>query len=183
MNCRLLYLVFVGLFITGISACKKVENPNDEAEHETITTLSLIFKFNEAVVESFVFDDPDGSGGNPPVTIDSIKLEANKKYDVSVLLTNKTKNPPSDVTPAIIRLATSHEMFYLPEGVNITINRLDTDRLGFPLGLESTWESNQPDQEGQIRIKLMHKPIVKGPNDSPNLGHSDIDVTMPLVIF
>lgn len=173
--------MIITLAIVSLAACKKTENPNNENEHEAITTLSLIFKLNNAVIDTFVFDDPDGDGGNVPVRIDTIKLMANTNYTAEVLLTNKTKNPPSDVTGTIKNQANAHEMYYLTDSP-IQITKTDKDISGFPLGLQTIWVTTNG-FTGTVRIKLMHKPLIKGNNDNPNVGHSDIDITMPLQVL
>lgn len=173
--------MIVALAILTLAACKKTENPNNENEHEAITTLSLIFKTNNNVVDTFVFDDPDGDGGNIPMRIDTIKLLANTTYTAEVLLTNKTKNPPSDVTGTIRSQSNAHELYYLTSS-NIQIVKTDKDASGFPLGLTSTWTTTNG-LTGTVRIKLMHKPLIKGANDNPTVGHSDIDATMPLRVL
>jgi hypothetical protein len=174
-------IVIVTLVIVSLAACKKTENPKNEHEHEAITTLSLIFKLNNTVVDTFVFDDPDGDGGNAPIRIDTIKLMANNTYTAEVLFTNKTKNPPSHVTGTIRNQANAHEVYYLTDSP-IQIIKTDKDNSGFPLGLQSTWITTNS-FIGTVRIKLMHKPLIKGNNDGPNVGHSDIDLIMPLQVL
>jgi len=170
------------LLVLGFTACNNVEKANNENEHEAVTTVSLVFKINDAVVDTFLFDDPDGDGGNLPVRIDTILLNSNSSYSVEAILTNKTKNPPSDVTQTIRRQGSSHEFFFLPNFSGLAIQKTDVDQLGLPLGLSSVWTTNNELSFGSVQIKLMHKPIVKGPNDGPNVGHSDIDITMPIKI-
>jgi hypothetical protein len=159
-----------------LGSCKKTSSPNNENEHEAITTVNMVFKQNGNTVFTYVFDDPDGDGGNPPARKDVIALGTNQTYDVELTLLNKTKNPVSDVTPTIRNQATSHEMFYLFTGITPTVQKLDTDANGFPLGLRTRWITTTAGN-GTMRLKLMHKPLIKGPTDSPDKGHSDIDVS------
>ncbi|MFN4082428.1 MAG: hypothetical protein ACK4K9_02245 [Bacteroidia bacterium] len=175
-------LNFLFAFFIAIAACKKTGNPNNENEHDAITTVQLIFKTDTLPPDTFFYDDPDGDGGNYPLTIDTIKLTSKKIYNVEVRFLNKTKNPAVDVTQIVIEQATAHEVFYLPLGLNLLIEKTDKDKAGFPLGLKSIWSTATPLQKGQIRIKLMHKPVVKGANDSPNIGHTDVDIYMPIIV-
>jgi hypothetical protein len=168
-------VVFPFLAIACLAACKKTSSPNNETEHEAITTITLNFKQGSTTVYTYVFDDPDGDGGNAPTRKDVIALAANQTYMVDITLLNKTKTPVSDVTPKIIQQATSHEFYYLPASLNLTVQKTDVDANGFPLGYNSRWSTTSAGT-GTLRLKLMHKPIIKGPNDNPDKGHTDIDI-------
>lgn len=164
-----------------LGSCKKASSPNNENEHEAITTVNMVFRQNGNTVFTYVFDDPDGDGGNPPVRKDVLALGTNQTYEVEITLLNKTKNPVSDVTPTIRNQATSHELFYLLTGVSPTIQKVDTDANGFPLGLRTRWITTTAGN-GTMRLKLMHKPLIKGPTDSPDKGHSDVDINFEVSI-
>lgn len=169
--------VFACTLLMMFTGClDKVRKPKPETEHEAITTLGLVFSTAVEVVDTVWFDDPDGVGGLPPQRWDSIQLQTNKAYNVQVLLLNKTKTPAQDIAPIILNQGFAHEFFFLPQGMDVQIEKTDRDGLGFPLGFLSKWTSGNNNQPGTMRVKLMHKPSVKGPNDSPNLGHSDVDV-------
>lgn len=163
-----------------LPACKDTENANNENEHEAITTVELLYSKNGAAADTFYYDDPDGDGGNPPLQMDSIILDTQTTYTLNIRLLNKTKNPVSDVTPTVVAQGTAHEMFILPADVPITVNRTDKDASGFNLGLNSIWITGHTAATGTVRFKLMHKPVIKGPNDSPDKGHSDVDITLPV---
>jgi len=182
-NFRLFFLFVVGS-LSGfyLSSCDKTKNPKAETEHEAITTLSLVFSQGGVVLDTFKFDDPDGVGGLPPQQSDTIRLQQNQSYDVRVSFTNKTKTPPVDVTPTIVRQGFAHEVYYLPNSLSIEIEKTDLDGLGLPLGLVSIWRTGAASGTGAVRVKLMHKPSVKGANDSPNLGHSDVDVFFQTIL-
>jgi len=180
---RFFFLVFSGLF-SGLflGSCDKTKNPKAETEHEAITTLSLVFSQGGVVLDTFKFDDPDGAGGLPPQQSDTIRLQRNQTYDVQAFFVNKTKTPAVDVTPAIVRQGFAHEVYYLPNNLAIEIQKTDRDGLGLPLGLVSIWRTGAASGSGAVRVKLMHKPSVKGANDSPNLGHSDVDVFFQTIL-
>ncbi len=65
-----IYAVFMMLMV-GCS--KDVSNPNDENEHEAINKIELVFAETGGATTSFIMEDPDGDGGNPPSRIDTIK--------------------------------------------------------------------------------------------------------------
>jgi hypothetical protein len=169
-------LIQIVLVIIVFAACKKTSSPNNETEHEAITTVTLVFKQGSNTFFTYVFDDPDGDGGNPPVRKDNIVLAANQSYNVEITLLNKTKTPATDVTPIIVQQATSHEFYFLPTNVNIATVKTDRDSNGFPLGFTSTWNTTTT-SNGTLRLKLMHKPLIKGPADNADKGHSDIDIS------
>jgi hypothetical protein len=170
------------LLITMLYACKDTENANNENEHEAITTLELQFSKNGIPSDTFYYDDPDGDGGNAPIKIDTLVLDTQTTYTLKIRLLNKTKNPVSDVTPTIAEQGTAHELFMIPTSGVVNIIRTDKDAAGFPLGLSSIWVTGNISSVSSVRFKLMHKPVIKGPNDTPDKGHSDIDVTLPLIL-
>lgn len=158
------------------TSCKKTNNPNVEADHAAITTLTLSFSQNGTVVSTATFNDPDGFGGNAPVRFDSVRLAANNTYNMTVTLQNRTSGTTMDMTDEIRRAGNQHEFFFLPTaGTNFTAVKLDRDANGFPLGFNNTVTTGAA-SNGFVLVKLMHKPLLKGPNDPPTLGHSDIEV-------
>ena len=69
----------------------------------------------------------------------------------------------------------------IPSGVSVTIQKTDKDKNGYPIGFLSTWQTSNAGT-GSILFKLMHKTALKGPNDGPNVGHSDIQLNLPIII-
>ncbi len=174
------YLIF-SLMLLLVWSCDKAESPNNEQEHEAITSMALLIT-NTNFNDTIWFDDPDGDGGNAPVLRDSILLNDSSTYQVSIRLFNKTKTPVQEITEVIRQQGGSHEFYFLPDQINLLVSKVDRDENGFPLGLSSVWQTQQADS-GSIRIRLMHKPLIKGPNDAPEKGHSDIDIIFPIQIL
>ncbi len=174
---RYLSFLFLTFFLVS---CDKADSPNNEQEHEAITSLALVFT-NANFNDTIWFDDPDGDGGNPPILLDTIVLSDSTSYQVSLRLFNKTKTPVQEITEVIRNQGGSHEFYFLPNQLNIQISKVDRDENGFPLGFSSLWQTFQPDS-GSVRIRLMHKPLIKGPKDGPEKGHSDIDVNFQVKI-
>jgi hypothetical protein len=87
-----------------------------------------------------------------------------------------------DVTSTIQQQAKEHEIYFILSGLNFPIEKKDFDANGFPLGLISQWKTGNASAQGSVLLKLMHKPLVKGPNDDPSKGHSDIAVNFPLKV-
>jgi hypothetical protein len=164
----------------GFSACKKASDPNDENEHEAINKITLTFS-GAGATATFTIEDPDGDGGNPPTRIDTIRLKAGQTYTSAIAFKNLSGGTERDLTAGIAAQGKAHEVFYLPTGVTLTITKTDKDANGYPLGLNSTWAVGTVGS-GSILLKLMHKSGIKGPNDAPTLGHSDIQIQVPVRI-
>jgi len=175
-------LVVCALVILAGAGCKKnVDDPNDETEHEAINSVVLTFKQNGVAAGVFRMEDPDGDGGNPPTRIDPIVLQANKTYTLEITLQNISGSTTKDITETIRAEGKHHEFYFITSGVTVNITKTDKDANNYPLGFNSTWLTTSA-ANGTVRLKLMHKPFIKGANDAPTIGHSDIDVSIPLNI-
>ena len=173
---------FLLLLMIGLIGCTKdVSKPNDENEHEAINKLELNFSEPNGVVKSFVVEDADGDGGNPPSRIDTILVKSGKQYSVTVKLYNITNKVIKDVSSTVQAQSYSHEFFFIPTGVTVSIQKTDKDKNGYPVGFQSNWDFSATGK-GSILLKLMHKTALKGPNDGPNVGHSDIQIPLPIII-
>ena len=174
--------IFGVLFILSIISCtKSVSKPNNENEHESINRVELIFTDNGATPKSYIVEDPDGDGGNPPSRIDTIFAITGKQYSVSVKLFNISSSVVKEVTASIVSQAAAHELYFIPSGITAVIQKTDKDKNGYPVGFQSNWQFSTTGS-GSILLKLMHKTALKGANDGPNVGHSDIQISMPTII-
>ncbi len=172
------FLAIMGLFsLTLLTGCKKPSDANDENEHEAINKVELTFRQPGQPDRVFIAADPDGDGGLPPTRIDTIRLVAGQTYTVDFRALNIVNGVVRDITPSIKVQANAHEIFYVPTGIPLQVVKLDTDSRGFPLGLRSTWLAPSSGV-GSVLVKLMHKTGIKGPSDSPDLGHSDLELLM-----
>ena len=174
--------IICAVFMLLMAACSKdVSKPNDENEHEAINKIELVFAETAGATTSFVIEDPDGDGGNPPSRIDTIKLNSNKQYNLTVKVYNIASGVVKEVSSTILAQATSHEFYFIPSGVSVTVQKTDKDKNGYPIGFLSSWQTAGAGS-GSILFKLMHKTALKGPNDGPNVGHSDIQLNLPITI-
>jgi hypothetical protein len=174
----------VSLCIVAMAAslsCKKTGTPQDEAEHEAINGIDLVFKVGGSTVATITAEDPDGDGGNPPTRIDRITLQPGQTYTTEVVLRNIINGTSKVVTSSVTSQAVHHEFFYLPSGVAVNITKTDKDSNGYPLGINATWTTTTSGS-GTLLFKLMHKPRIKGPNDDPSKGHSDVSISFPMTI-
>jgi hypothetical protein len=166
--------------LAGLVSCKKTATPADENEHESVNRIVFSFTSPGNAARDFVMEDPDGDGGNPPSRIDTIKLATGVTYTLDVKTYNLVNGVTKDITSTISSQASSHELFFIPTGVTLTITKNDKDRNNYPVGLNSTWVVGSA-ATGSLRFKVMHKPAgLKGPNDAPTVGHSDIDLNIPI---
>lgn len=170
---------FVTLLVS-VWSCKKASMAKNETEHEAINRVELIFKQGGNVVTTIVAEDPDGDGGNPPSKIDPINLQVNQTYDVEVKFFNIVNGNTKDVTSTVQQQGREHEVYYLLSGLNFPIEKKDTDANGFPLGLITQWKTGNVSAQGSLLLKLMHKPLIKGPNDDPAKGHTDLAINFSL---
>jgi hypothetical protein len=178
----LLALAFTVIF----SSCKK-DDP-EENDEEVITTVTARFiPVGGGSPIEFSYDDPDGPGGNAP-TIQNIQLVANKTYNVSFSFSDKTKNPPVDLTSEITTESDAHRIYYAPSsGSNITISNLNNDGNGIPLGVTSTWTTTSA-ASGTIKITLRHyggtppNKAAADPVDS-NKSSTDVEVTFNTTVL
>ena len=160
-------------------SCKKPSNANDENEHEAINKVTLTFSRAGAPDLVFLAEDPDGDGGLPPSRIDTIRLAGGQTYTVQIRFINIVNGVEKDLTSQIVAQGRSHEVFYIPTGLQLTVTKTDRDLSGFPIGVSTTWQTG-PLALGSVLVKLMHKTGIKGPADSPNVGHSDLQLSMPI---
>lgn len=174
--------LFLSIMLMSLISCsKKVDKPNNETEHEAINKIEMIFSESTESTKTIIVEDPDGDGGNPPSRIDTISLTKGKQYAVQVKLYNISNGVTKEVTSNIVSQASSHELYFIPSGITGTIVKTDKDKNGYPVGFQSTWQF-QNTGNGSLLFKLMHKAALKGSNDGPNVGHSDIQISLPLII-
>ena len=177
---KLLYIAMISIF--AFISCEKQTGESNEAEVITTVQLTFIPQGGGTAVE-YKFDDPDGPGGNVPV-IDNIVLSANKMYDVTIRLLNKTVTPEEDITGEVADEADAHRFYYLPSaGSNITVSGFDNDPDGVPVGIASVWTTGAP-ANGTIKILLRHyaeDPPAKAINDPFDSDKSSTDVEVEFV--
>lgn len=174
----------ITFFTIATTSCKKTEIQEDNDE-ELITTMILKFTPSTGgATTSFTFDDPDGPGGIAP-SLDSIRLDANKIYNVEVQLLNKTASPVDDITLEVKNESEAHRFYFLPSA-NVTIGNLDRDINGVSLGIKSTWTTTTTGT-GSIIVILRHYANnppnkLEADNASDQKSDTDIQVIFPVKI-
>ncbi len=169
-----------------ISSCKKDNNdvtkPTDINEGELITTVQFKISSTDSpfVTHTFQYRDVDGIGGNN-LTIDTIKLDADKVYAVEVVLLDESKIPTDTISNEVYEESKDHLFIYQPADTNVvvTINDFDTNNPPLPLGIHTSWRTKSPTSTS-IKLTLKHQPGIK--NGDPTKGETDVEVTLPVSI-
>jgi hypothetical protein len=167
-------LAIVSFLAVAATGCKK--DKEEVNEEELITTVKL--NFTEAGTTStttFTFRDIDGDGGNPPGTFDNIVLSAGKTYNVTIELLDESKSPAENITEEVEEEATDHQFYFVPSGVNVTVNALNADANGLPLGTRCNWVTGAA-SAGTVKVVLKHKPDQKAAGDPVTKGETDIEL-------
>ncbi len=159
--------------ILGFSACKD-DNPAPENPEELITTLKLTFTDSANTANTFIvtFADPDGPGGNAPTTYDSIALQTNKTYLVSVQLLNESVSPAEDITLEVEEEKDDH-LFGYTTTTNAIITETDVDNNNLPVGIQTKWKTTTA-SVGNTTVVLKHQPGIKTGDIA--LGETDVEV-------
>lgn len=153
--------------LTLISCKKDKDKPHEE---ELITTLIMTWAPDGGGDEvTFIWRDLDGEGGNPPVIMTE-PLAANTAYTVRINLLDESQMPPEDITDEIEEEDDEHQFFYLPSGIALTVEYLDSDGNGNPIGLWTRMTTGDP-STGSLQVTLRH-----GPNKSAT-GVKEGDIT------
>lgn len=164
------------------TACHKEPKPADQPnnESELITTVRLLFTDSASGdTSSFQFRDPDGEGGNPPVTFDTLKLDASHSYLVDIILLDESKSPVDTVSNEVKEEANDHLFVFNIGGAKLNVSILDKDGNNLPLGLHTRWRTGTV-SEGTAEVLLRHQPGIKDGTPAP--GESDVDVTFHAII-
>jgi hypothetical protein len=193
--------IFSGTLIF-LSSCDN-KDPIPENIPELVTKLTLKFTPSgggAAITVSAT--DPDGEGVQDIKVDGPINLLKGVQYTLSLELINGLYNPGDDgynITTEVEEEGDEHQFFFsFSEGVfsspagtgNIkdnaasstgSINYLDSDSGGLPIGIESSWTTgNAAASNKSFRVLLKHQPDVKASTSTSLDGESDLDITFVL---
>ncbi len=185
-------LLLVGAFY--LQGCNDDDVPPAENEEEVIDKIVLTFTPAGGTALEFTALDPDGEG-SANFEIPTIQLSANTTYTLKIDVFNNQEG--EDIGEEILEEGAEHMFFFgftsglftSPVGDgNIgagsrgdEINYDDEDVNGFPIGLESIWQTSTA-QTGTFRIVLKHQPDIKNDTSDSTDGESDIDLTWNISI-
>lgn len=177
MKKQLSYLMAALMMLTFVATGCKKDDKAPENEEELITTLKLTFvEVGGTGSLTFTFKDADGPGGNAPSLNEQITLAPSKQYNCTVQVLDESKSPADDITTEITAEANDHQFYFAPSGVNITVNGLNNDPNGRPLGVTSVWTTGTASGPGTVKVTLKHKPGTKGASDPVTVGETDVEI-------
>jgi len=147
------------LLIGIISSCKKdkTDDPLPINSEELITKVQLVFvdSITGTVASISTFSDIDGPGGIA-ATQDSIVLNGNTTYLMSILLLDETKTPVDTISNEVLDEGEVHLfVFNANPPALITTNITDLDVNFKPIGLSSILKSSAPGL-GMYSVELRH---------------------------
>ncbi len=171
-------LLFASVLL--VAGCRKKES-SSENEGELITTINLKFTpVSGGASQTFTFRDVDGEGGAAPSRFDEISLATATAYRLEMELLDESKTPAENISEEVAAEGDDHQFYFVPGGgIALTINSLDTDTNGLPLGLNSTWTTSTTGN-GTVLIVLKHKPGFKAAGDLITVGESDVEISWPI---
>jgi hypothetical protein len=176
-------LALISSCIIVVSSCKKDEDdpgdPHNQNEEEVITTLMLIFTDSAtSSVDTFMYRDPDGDGGDDPTDFDTIHLMTNSTYYAQIILLDESDSNEIDtISNEVLDEANDHMFFFhfTTVDVNVEYDDEDTHPDGpFPIGLSTIWRT-VASADGSAQIILKHQPDEKDGTEDP--GETDVNVS------
>ena len=176
--------VFALASIVLFNSCKKQdkeETPLPE-ENELITTISLQV-VDTLSLDTFVFSWRQPGGAGTAISVDTIKLAANKGYRVSIDLLDESKNPVASITEEIEGDANSHRFVYSTNVAGTSIKILDYDKQvpAMELGLKFLLGAGAAGA-GNFNVLLKHYTDLDPKTNGVNAGSTDIEVAFPMLI-
>jgi len=197
-------LVLAGA-LTVLGACNN-DDPEPENIPELITKVTLTFTpVGGGSVVTVTATDPDGDGVQDIKVDGPVNLVKAKQYTLALKLINGLYKPGDDgydLTVEVEEEGDEHQFFFsFSDGVfsspagtgNIkdnasstvgTINYLDEDDNGLPLGLSTSWTTaNAATTAKSFRVILKHQPGIKSSTSTSLDGESDLDITFELNVI
>ncbi len=191
-------LILFGLMVS-FSSCES-EDPIEELEQELITDVTLIFTEVDAAgaAVGIPFEvsasDPQGIelGTNP--VVETINVEAGKRYLLEISLFNSVEN--EDITVEIEEEDEEHQFYFLGSAFIgsslLTYTYDDADDDGNPIGLRGFVQvaENSSVNNASLNLVLRHDLDKSFPGaNNPHFqnfvqagGETDLDVTFPVVL-
>lgn len=169
-------LVFLTILGWG---CGKEKSPPVPSEPEMITTVRLVFTESQGLPFHVDYRVIDGD-----LTVDTIRLKANRDYELELRFLNEYAQPTEDITEEIIDESTTHLVISksIPEEAIEWISG-NTDTHGEPLNQRREIRTAGP-MEAELSVWLMHLPTNKyGLHPGSSGGETDAQALFPLLII
>lgn len=181
---RLNVLFLLSLLLT-LSCTNNDDEPIVAFAPKSITTVEILLTDAAKNNELFSFRDLDGPGNEPPDIRTNI-LRANTEYTSVLLMLDESVEPASDITSQVATEGVDHQIFYVVEGPNMSVEYIDADADGNPLGILTSIITGDPGTSF-LTIVLRYQPdkSASGVNQG-NLnnagGNTDIEVTFEIEV-
>lgn len=176
----------ISMFV--VFGCKK-KDPVLINEAELITTVKVIFTDTlTAQNYTFQWEDLDGDGANPPITVTDT-LPKGRFFTAKIELWDKQINPEENITTEVEEEGPAHQFFYSvsPDTLLQYFIYEDSDEDGKPIGLNFSCKSKVTEGEGIFRLVLRHLPdkfasgVSTGDITNAN-GETDVEIEYPFFI-
>lgn len=187
---------FISVFILlslGVASCKKdeiLENPKpDEPELITTVRIKATDANNASDISYFTYRVENGfhEAGQNIFRVDTIKLAADREYNVEIFVLDEKQTPPVNVTEEIIEEKNSH-LFYYTSTPNsgagsIEVYDKDKDNNGQDFARVCKWRTGAAGA-GQMELILIHGPRNKLAQSRDAIaGSTDAETTFPVVLY
>lgn len=194
---KLNYALSLGLGLTMMTACGD-DPPGGENPEEVITTMILTFAPQSGTggQVTATFRDLNPEDSTPPSQFDSITLQMDTTYELSIRFLNETEDPAEEITEEIEEESDEHQVFVDGASVGTLVSHAyaDTemdyksDGRNLPVGLLNDITPLMMGSGSEnFRVTLKHQPPengveVKTPTSDINDGETDIRVAFDLTV-
>ncbi|MEQ9423330.1 MAG: hypothetical protein RJQ09_02850 [Cyclobacteriaceae bacterium] len=190
MNKNILLATCIGFFMI---ACDS-DDPDPENAEEIITDVTLSFNGTGGGAPlEFKAVDPDGDGPQNLQIQGDIILQAGQDYVLTIDMQNSIEG--ESISAEVEEEADEHMIFFGwtdglftdPTGDGNVDNRSDAvnyndqDGSGFPLGLNTSWNTASSGS-GTFRIILKHQPGSKSATSTATTGETDVDLSWNITV-
>lgn len=163
--------------------CEKEETPVIPMGEtlEQVTTWRMLMFSNQIQPTQLSSRDLDGDGPDEPV-ISGGRAAANTVFRGQIELFDETMFPELEVNEFILNNSASYQLFFVGNGIDLTVTYSDEDINGNPIGLDTQITTGDP-AEGSITIILRANPTKNSSNNPTAAGGETVgEVTIPLTI-
>ena len=175
-------LFCIWILVVYFTSCSEEVPEMSEVPNEVETITSLTYKLipvGGGDVVEITYSDQDGEGGFP-ASISLGLLAANTVYNGFMELKNGLSGSEINITNEILEEAEDHQFFFDPIISSISVEYMDSDSNGNPLGIKTKLTTSGSDA-GRLRMALIHLPDKNGPNVSEGIitaagGEIDIEL-------
>lgn len=177
-------LVVLLLLASVFIGCEKDMEPVEQIDNtlQQVTTWRMLM-FSDAIQPTQLsYRDLDADGPDDPITISGGTAAANSVFRTQLELFDETMFPQLDVNAFIKNNSATYQVFYVGNGIDITVVADDEDVNGNPMGLLTDVTTGDPGV-GSVTIILRSNPSKNSSNNPVSAGGQTIgEVTIPLTI-